>query len=127
MKRISWALLSLLVFPAPTSAQEREGPMQVEIRTDLGTIRVELYPDKAPISVSNFMMYVDGRFFDGGSFHRTVHADNQPDDSIRIAVIQGDIASGRRSDRYGAINGSTADGQSLSPPVRILGIDRVAS
>ena len=195
MKRLFGAVISLFAFAVPTSAQKLDGPLQVQIRTDLGTIRVELYPDRAPISVSNFLMYVDGKFFDGGSFHRTVHADNQPNDSIQIVVIQGDIASGRRSDRYEAIglertnetglnhldgsismarsgpdtatssfficvgdqpeldfggrrnpdgqgfaafgmvlegmdvvraiNRSTADGQSLSPPIRILGIDRV--
>jgi peptidyl-prolyl cis-trans isomerase A (cyclophilin A) len=73
------------------------------METELGAVRMELYPDQAPNTVTNFLEYVDGGFFDGGTFHRTVHEGNQPDDSIRIAVIQGDISGSRRSDRLGAI------------------------
>jgi len=64
---------------------------------------VEVYPDRAPTTVSNFFSYVDGGFYDGGTFHRTVHQDNQPTDSVRIAVIQGDISGDRRGDRAGSI------------------------
>jgi cyclophilin family peptidyl-prolyl cis-trans isomerase len=42
------------------------------IETSLGTIKAELWPDKAPITVSNFMAYVDGKFFDGTIFHRVI-------------------------------------------------------
>ena len=182
-------------FPGVASAQDPPSSVQVEIRTELGSFRVEVYPDRAPTTVSNFLLYVDGGFYAGGTFHRTVHQDNQPTDSIRIAVIQGDIAGERRGDRaesiglertnetglkhldgsismaragpdtatssffisvgdqpdldfggrrnpdgqgfaaFGkvldgmdvvrAINQSPVEGQSLTPPIRILGIDRV--
>ena len=39
--------------------------------------------------MTNFLRYVDGGFFAGGRFHRTVTPDNQPRDSVRIEVIQG--------------------------------------
>lgn len=40
--------------------------------TSKGAFTVELYPDEAPISVENFLKYVDDEFFDGTIFHRVV-------------------------------------------------------
>jgi cyclophilin family peptidyl-prolyl cis-trans isomerase len=40
--------------------------------TSLGTIKIELYPDKAPITVKNFLGYVDDKFYDGTIFHRVI-------------------------------------------------------
>jgi peptidyl-prolyl cis-trans isomerase A (cyclophilin A) len=62
---------------------------QVKISTDLGPITVQLEPEKAPITVANFMKYVEGGFYEGGSFFRTVRADNQPVNPVKITVIQG--------------------------------------
>lgn len=44
----------------------------VVIETSEGTIRLELYADKAPITVDNFLKYVDEKFFDGTIFHRVI-------------------------------------------------------
>lgn len=44
----------------------------VEFRTNLGTIELELYPDKAPRTVDNFLGYVREGFYDGTIFHRVV-------------------------------------------------------
>ena len=44
----------------------------VAIETDLGTFVVELYPKSAPITVQNFLGYVDAKFYDGTIFHRVV-------------------------------------------------------
>ncbi|NOU15659.1 MAG: hypothetical protein HOO92_17140 [Methylococcaceae bacterium] len=44
----------------------------VEIQTNIGTITVELYPDKAPITVENFLKYVDDKFYQNILFHRVV-------------------------------------------------------
>lgn len=59
------------------------------IRTSMGDITVELYPKKAPVTVANFLRYVDAHLYDGSSFFRVVRMDNQPKDSIKIEVIQG--------------------------------------
>jgi len=40
--------------------------------TSLGDITLELYPDKAPISVENFLAYVNDGFYDGTVFHRVI-------------------------------------------------------
>lgn len=45
---------------------------QVEFRTTMGNFVVELYPDKAPKTVENFMQYVNSGFYDGTIFHRVV-------------------------------------------------------
>lgn len=44
----------------------------VEMRTNLGTVQIELYPDKAPKTVENFLRYVDSGFYDGTIFHRVI-------------------------------------------------------
>jgi peptidyl-prolyl cis-trans isomerase A (cyclophilin A) len=59
------------------------------IKTQLGNITVELYPDKAPVTVANFLRYVDAHLYDRSSFFRAVTLDNQPDNVVKIEVIQG--------------------------------------
>jgi len=62
---------------------------KVKISTQLGDIIVQLEPTKAPITVANFLKYVEGDYYKGGSFFRTVRMDNQPDSPLKIEVIQG--------------------------------------
>ena len=45
---------------------------QVEIKTSQGPILIELYPDKAPKTVENFLIYVKNDFYKGTIFHRVV-------------------------------------------------------
>ncbi len=44
----------------------------VIMETSHGTITIELWADKAPITVENFLAYVDSEFFDGTIFHRVI-------------------------------------------------------
>ncbi|MBI3935725.1 MAG: peptidylprolyl isomerase [Betaproteobacteria bacterium] len=44
----------------------------VELRTGMGRIVIELYPDKAPRTVENFLQYVNEGFYDGTIFHRVI-------------------------------------------------------
>jgi peptidyl-prolyl cis-trans isomerase A (cyclophilin A) len=64
--------------------------VRVRMETELGPIVIELYPDKAPITVANFLAYADKHLLDGGSFYRTVSPkyDNNP---ATINVIQGGL------------------------------------
>jgi len=73
------------------SPEMKATPVHVLIQTEKGDIEVELNASKAPITVANFLTYVDGKFYDGGRFHRTVKPDNQPENKIKIEVIQGGI------------------------------------
>ena len=45
---------------------------QVRLETSLGAVTLELYPDKAPETVQNFLEYVDSGFYDGTIFHRVI-------------------------------------------------------
>lgn len=45
----------------------------VLIVTSQGEIELELYPDKAPVSVKNFLDYVDAKFYDNTVFHRVIY------------------------------------------------------
>src|SRR4051794_4693690 len=66
-------------------------PIRVRLETEHGPIEIALDPARAPGTVANFLRYVDGGFYDGGRFHRTVKPDNQPDNDVRIEVIQGGV------------------------------------
>jgi peptidyl-prolyl cis-trans isomerase A (cyclophilin A) len=57
--------------PDPGTPAKGGNPVVV-LRTELGEIKLELYPEKAPVSVENFLEYVDARFYDGTVFHRVV-------------------------------------------------------
>jgi len=45
---------------------------QVDVKTNMGTFRVELYPAKAPKTVENFMQYVKAGHYNGTIFHRVI-------------------------------------------------------
>ncbi|HEX7337853.1 MAG TPA: peptidylprolyl isomerase, partial [Gemmatimonadales bacterium] len=62
---------------------------QVVIQTSLGSIAVEVDTVSAPITGLNFLRYVDQGSYRGARFHRTVRPDNQPDNQVKIEVIQG--------------------------------------
>ena len=90
----------LLSAAAGVRAQEPPPGPRVLIRTELGDIEVAVDTVRAPITGTNFLRYVDGGFFDGGQFFRVVRADNQPNDSVRIAVIQATVAAARRREGF---------------------------
>jgi peptidyl-prolyl cis-trans isomerase A (cyclophilin A) len=75
----------------------------VLIQTEKGDIEVELNAAQAPITVANFLKYVDGKFCDGGRFHRTVKPDNQPDNKVKIEVIQAGINPEKTKQEFAAI------------------------
>ena len=45
---------------------------KILMKTTKGDITIELYPEKAPITVNNFLSYVDEKFYDGTIFHRVI-------------------------------------------------------
>lgn len=46
--------------------------INILMKTNIGDIELELYPDKAPITVENFVSYINDKFFDGLIFHRVI-------------------------------------------------------
>src|SRR3954467_6713297 len=57
---------------AATSTGALAADPQVDVRTNVGTIRVELYPGKAPKTVENFLQYVKDGHYNGTVFHRVI-------------------------------------------------------
>jgi peptidyl-prolyl cis-trans isomerase A (cyclophilin A) len=87
MQKTIFILYIFLVALLAVHAKSRN-PLIV-IKTELGDITVELYADKAPATVKNFLHYVDSSLYQNSCFYRIVRMDNQPHDSIKIEVIQG--------------------------------------
>ncbi|MFD2935687.1 peptidylprolyl isomerase [Spirosoma flavum] len=85
MKQTLLNFFFLLLFFSTTNAQ------RVQIDTESGRIVLELYADKAPIAVTNFLRYVDDKRYDGATFYRVVRLDNQATSPVKIEVIQGGL------------------------------------
>ncbi len=75
----------------------------VRFRTDMGAIEVELDAKQAPRTVANFIRYVHQGYYRNGHFFRTVRADNQPDNPVKIAVIQAQADPNRESEGFDPI------------------------
>jgi peptidyl-prolyl cis-trans isomerase A (cyclophilin A) len=54
-----------------TTAQAQEAP-KLKIATNMGDIMIEVYPDKAPKTVANFLQYVKDKHYNGTIFHRVI-------------------------------------------------------
>ncbi|MBI4995976.1 MAG: peptidylprolyl isomerase, partial [Rhodocyclales bacterium] len=67
MKKL-FAVLAALAVSLPVWAAN---PM-VEMKTNYGAITIELYPDKAPKTVANFLQYTKDGFYNGTIFHRVI-------------------------------------------------------
>ena len=70
------------------------------IETELGNIEIVVDTVNAPNTAANFLRYAAGGHYEGGRFYRTVTMQNQPDDSIRIEVIQGGANPDRHGERF---------------------------
>ena len=81
-------LLAGLLALTVARATAAENPV-VLIKTEKGDITVEVDLARAPVTATNFLRCVDGKLYDGSVFHRTVTLDNQPNNAVRIEVIQG--------------------------------------
>jgi cyclophilin family peptidyl-prolyl cis-trans isomerase len=76
----SWAALALslsLLTPWGAQAQNASAPQttitpKVRISTSMGDIEAELYADKAPKTVANFLQYVSEKHYEGTIFHRVI-------------------------------------------------------
>jgi len=76
----------LLVTYASVLSQEK---IQCRISTSLGDITIELYQEQAPLTVANFLQYVDANLYQNSSFFRVCNKENEAERKIKIEVIQG--------------------------------------
>jgi peptidyl-prolyl cis-trans isomerase A (cyclophilin A) len=82
----------LLLAPSTAAAPPRAATdPRIVMVTELGPIVYELYPDKAPRSVEQFLRYIDSGYANGGSFFRSARQDNQDANAVKIDVVQGDV------------------------------------
>jgi peptidyl-prolyl cis-trans isomerase A (cyclophilin A) len=70
--------VALLVASACSATEEPQAPAAqggktvVTMKTSLGDVQIELDAERAPITVENFLAYVDAGFYDGTIFHRVI-------------------------------------------------------
>ena len=111
MKRnllLAAVMAALALTAGLASAQTKKGNPVVVLETSKGNIEVELNEAKAPISVKNFLDYVDSHFYDGLIFHRVI--DNfmiqgggfTPDMAQKNgkAPIENEAGNGLTNDKY---------------------------
>jgi peptidyl-prolyl cis-trans isomerase A (cyclophilin A) len=70
---------------------------RVAIETELGTIEVLLEAAKAPVTTTNFLRHIESGAYTDGRFHRTVTLHNQPQNKVKIEVIQGGTRQEQKS------------------------------
>jgi cyclophilin family peptidyl-prolyl cis-trans isomerase len=103
----------------------------VEMRTSQGTMKIELYPDKAPRTVENFLQYVRAGFYDGTIFHRVIEgfmiqgggfAPDMTEKETR-PPIQNEAANGLKNVRGSIAMARTGDPHSASAQFFINTVD----
>jgi peptidyl-prolyl cis-trans isomerase A (cyclophilin A) len=85
---LSVFIVAIACLPAHALGESKKKSVHVIFTTDLGTFEVSVDMEHAPLSAANFLRYVDGGFYNGGIFHRTVKLNNQPDKKVLIEVVQ---------------------------------------
>lgn len=90
MNALASALITCLLL---SSCQSPPRDPQVEIVTPLGSITAEIHLTEAPLSAGAFLRNVEKGVYNGGraNFYRVVHMGNQPDNKVKIEVVQGGI------------------------------------
>jgi peptidyl-prolyl cis-trans isomerase A (cyclophilin A) len=91
------AALAAVVSMAHPAAQ---AAVRVLVKTELGDLVLEVDTKAAPNTAANFLRYLDAGHYDGGSFHRTVKMDNQPDSPVKIEVIQAGVSEARAKEGF---------------------------
>lgn len=83
-----YIILYLLVLAEISTQADAQ---RIQLDTEAGSIVLELYADKAPGTVANFLRYVDQKLYAGARFYRVVRLDNQANNPVKIEVIQGGL------------------------------------
>src|SRR5690349_1910749 len=72
MLSVKVLVLCFVVFGVVSAGVAKAANPVVVIETNLGTVKVELFEEKAPGTVKNFLSYVDDKHYDGTVFHRVI-------------------------------------------------------
>jgi peptidyl-prolyl cis-trans isomerase A (cyclophilin A) len=98
LRPLPWLLLGTLASVGSPPGSAAQDLPRVVIQTSLGSMEVEVDTLRAPGTSRNFLRYVDQGSYRAGRFHRTVRLDNQPENRVKIQVIQGGLDSLRSKD-----------------------------
>jgi peptidyl-prolyl cis-trans isomerase A (cyclophilin A) len=71
LRRFVWSVCVMVAVAASSAVVAKDDP-RVVFQTTLGNFTVELYPEKAPKTVENFLQYVKDKHYDGTIFHRVI-------------------------------------------------------
>ena len=115
---VTTALAVLVTAPAAVAA---DAP-RVQLKTSMGTIVLELFPDKAPKSVANFLEYVGAGHYDGTVFHRVINNfmiqgggfDKNGMQKPTRGPIQNEAANGLRNEPYSVAMARTSSPHSAT-------------
>jgi cyclophilin family peptidyl-prolyl cis-trans isomerase len=69
LKYLFFSFILITLIPTSSLAETTE----VEFKTNVGAFTVELYPEKAPVTVANFLQYVESGFYEKTIFHRVIN------------------------------------------------------
>jgi len=100
IRAVAALLLIASLLAGSGAAQSDTGTPHVVVQTELGDIEIEVDSARAPGTAANFLKYVDLKHYDGGTFHRTVKMNNQPDNQVKIEVIQAGVNPDRTKDGF---------------------------
>lgn len=104
MKGKFWLILLFSLFIIRSFGQELP---RVLMECELGTIVYEIDTVNAPVSANNFLHHVELGTFNDAVFYRVVRLDNQPNNKVKIEVIQGGLFSDREIDKINQIRHET--------------------
>ncbi len=88
---ITFILFLYLIIACTESHPPESSLPQVKMKTELGDIIIEIDTINAPVTAANFLKYVDDKIFNSAFFYRVVRMDNQPNNEVKIEVIQGGL------------------------------------
>jgi len=115
-------ILCFAVVGMVTVGSARAANPVVLIETNMGNIKVELFEDKAPETVKNFLQYVDDKHYDGLIFHRVIDGfmiqgggmDAQLKEKKTRAPIKNEVGNGLQNKKYTLAMARTSDPDSAT-------------
>jgi len=108
LRRVLLAAAATVLLHGTALAQTQAGAPRVKLATSAGDIVLELYPDKAPKTVANFLAYVGKGQFDGTIFHRVIPGfmiqgggfDAAMNQKATGSPIENEATNGLKNDKY---------------------------
>lgn len=84
-----WTFVFILMVSLLNASGIGKSKEKIIVNTEWGAIRIRLDRKHAPVTTTSFTRYIDARLFDSACFYRIVRMDNQPQNKVKIEVIQG--------------------------------------